>query len=84
MRHELWWLLMLYLQTNEDHGLTKTVKTGSKLAVIVFTIVAVAHLMRLAFGISMTISDWVVPQWISLAGVIIPGLIVWMLWWENR
>ena len=59
-------------------------KTGSKLAIIVFTVVAATHLARLVFGVSVTVDDWLVPQWTSVLGFIVPGLIAWMLWRESK
>ena len=50
-------------------------KTGSTLAIIVFTIVAMAHLARLLLGLSVTVNDWLVPQWSSVPGVVVPRLI---------
>ena len=59
-------------------------KIGTKLAIIFFTLVAIAHLSRLISGISITAGDWIVPQWVSVLGVIGPGFIAWLLWKENQ
>lgn len=59
-------------------------KTGSQLAIILFTLVAIAHLLRLVFSIPLTAGEWDVPQWISLFGVVVPGLVAWLLWRESR
>jgi hypothetical protein len=59
-------------------------KTGSKLAILVFSIVAILHLLRMVFGVSLTIGNWLVPQWISVIGVVGPGVIAWMLWKESK
>lgn len=59
-------------------------KTGSRLGILVFTIVAIAHLLRLVGGIEVTVGNWSVPQWVSLPGVIVPGLISTLLWKESR
>jgi len=61
-----------------------TMKTGSKLAIALFTLVAVGHLLRLLIGIPMTVGEWGVPQWISAFGVIVPGLVAYLLWKENK
>lgn len=55
-------------------------KTGTKLAILVFTIVVIAHLLRLVTGTDIIIGDWNAPQWVSIVGAIIPGAIAWMLW----
>jgi len=59
-------------------------KTGSKLAILVFSIVAILHLLRMVFGVSLTTGSWLVPQWISVIGVVGPGVIAWMLWKESK
>jgi hypothetical protein len=59
-------------------------KTGSKLAITLFTLVAIAHLLRLLNGIPVTAGDWDVPQWVSILGVAVTGLLAWMLWKESQ
>lgn len=59
-------------------------KIGSKIAIIVFSIVAIAHLLRVIFGTSLIIGTWSAPMWTSILGVIGPGAIAWMLWRESR
>ena len=59
-------------------------KIGSKLAVLVFTLVALTHLLRLLTQAEITVNGGVIPQWASLAGVLVPGAITWLLWRESR
>ena len=59
-------------------------KPGSKLAIILFALVAIAHLLRLLGDISMTVGDYIVPQWVSVLGFIVPGSIAWLLWKEGK
>ena len=59
-------------------------KIGSKLAVLVFTLVALTHLLRLLTQTEITVNGAVIPQWASLAGVLVPGAITWLLWRESR
>jgi len=59
-------------------------KTGSKLAIILFTLVAIAHLLRLIFGIDLTVGDWIAPPWVSILGIAVPGFIAWLLWKESK
>ena len=59
-------------------------KTGSKLAVLLLTVVAIAHLLRLTYGLDITAGAWNVPQWVSVLGVIVPGTVAWLLWKESR
>lgn len=57
-------------------------KTGSLLAIILFALVAAAHLLRLIFGISVTVDTWPVPLWVSVIGTVVPALLAWLLWKE--
>jgi len=59
-------------------------KTGTLLAIIVFTLVAITHLLRLITGTDITVGEDVVPQWISVVGVLVPALIAWLLWKESK
>ena len=59
-------------------------KTGTKLAIILFSIVSTAHLLRLLFDLNISIESWNVPQWISVLGVVGPGAIALMLWRESK
>ncbi len=59
-------------------------KTGTQLAIIVFALVAIGHLLRILNGVPVTIGDWDVPQWVSLLGILIPGLIAALLWRERN
>ncbi|MEE8339134.1 MAG: hypothetical protein V3R56_03250 [Xanthomonadales bacterium] len=59
-------------------------KTGTLLAIIVFTIVAVAHLLRLVDGTQIVVGNTTIPMWVSFVGVLAPGLIAFLLWKETR
>ena len=67
-----------------DYMEANTMKTGSMLAIVLFSLVAVAHLVRLVAGIDVTVGEWGVPQWISVFGVIVPGLVAYLLWKESN
>lgn len=54
------------------------------LAVLVFAIVALVHLLRLAFGWEATIAGAAVPLWASVLGVVVAGGLAAGLWWESR
>ena len=59
-------------------------KISAKLAIMLFTLVAIAHLVRLLNGVVVTTGDWSVPQWVSFAGVIVPLAMAGLLWSENK
>jgi len=59
-------------------------KPGSMLAILLFILVAIAHLLRLVNGLDVTVGGWNVPQLVSVGGVIVPAAIAYMLWRESR
>ena len=59
-------------------------KTGSLLAIIVLTLVAVAHMLRLVDGTQIVAGGTTIPMWVSFVGVLVPGLIAFLLWKESR
>jgi len=40
-----------------------------------YFVVAAGHLMRLIFGWGIQIAGWTVPQWVSVPGLILPGVL---------
>jgi hypothetical protein len=59
-------------------------KIGSLLAIVVLSLVAAAHLLRLIDGTEIIARGVVVPQWVSIFGVAVPGLVAGLLWREAR
>jgi len=59
-------------------------KPFTAVAVLIFSLVAIAHLLRLYFHWEVTVNGLIVPSWVSIAGFIIAGALAVMLWWEMR
>lgn len=59
-------------------------KPFTVIAAIIFALVALVHLLRLAFGWEVTISGAAVPVWVSVLGLVIAGGLAAGLWWESR
>ena len=59
-------------------------KPFTTIAVAIFTIVAVVHLLRILLGWEVIIQGTVVPMWASYLGLIIAGGLAVMLWRESR
>ncbi len=59
-------------------------KTATLLAIIVFTIVAISHLLRLVDGTQIIVGSTSIPMWVSYIGTVAPGLIAFLLWKESR
>ena len=58
-------------------------KTGTLLAIVLLTLVALAHLLRLIMSIEVVIENWQVPIWISMVGVIVPAALALLLFRES-
>lgn len=59
-------------------------KTGTLLAIVVFVLVALAHLVRLIDRTDILVGTMVLPLWASIVGVVVPGVIAWLLWKESK
>jgi hypothetical protein len=56
----------------------------SRIAAALLTAVALAHLLRVIFGIPATVADSAVPMWVSVAATIVAGGVAVMLWRDRR
>lgn len=59
-------------------------KTGSLIAIVLFFLVAIAHLIRLIIGAEVTVEGTPLPQWVSVIGVVVPALVAFLLWKESK
>jgi hypothetical protein len=63
-------------------GTMRTMSSRSYILIsaVIFSLVALAHLVRAVLGWGLVINGWQVPMWPSwLALVVLAGLIVWAL-----
>lgn len=59
-------------------------KPGSIIAIILFSLVALGHLLRIAFGLHVTVEATAVPMWVSVVGTIVPAAVALKLWREGH
>ncbi len=59
-------------------------KPFTAIAVVVFSIVSFAHVLRLFFHWQITVNGMLVPQWISVPGFAISGVLAFMLMREAK
>jgi hypothetical protein len=59
-------------------------KPFNMLAVLIFAIVALVHVLRLVFGWEVTINGLAVPPWASVLGIVVAAGLAVMLWRESR
>jgi len=60
------------------------VKPFTRIAVVVFSLVALMHLFRLLFHWQVIVNNMIVPQWVSVPGLIIAGALAFMLTREAK
>jgi hypothetical protein len=59
-------------------------KPFTALAAGVFALIAFMHVLRLLFAWEVTLNGNTIPMWVSVAGMVLAGLLALMLWRENR
>lgn len=59
-------------------------KPFTTIAVLIFAIIAVAHLYRLVRPFEVVVAGNAVPQWVSFPALLVAGLLAVMLWRESR
>ena len=59
-------------------------KPFTKLAAVLLGIVALAHLYRVLRPFEVVVAGHAVPEWVSLVGLVVPGVLAVMLWRESR
>jgi len=52
-------------------------------AVVFLVVVALVHLLRLIFGVAVTVNDMTVPMWASVVAVVGPGALAGWVWREQ-
>ena len=58
-------------------------KAGTLIAAIVFVLIALAHVLRLAFGVHVTVGTTEIPVWVSAAGIVVALALAFMLFREG-
>ncbi|MES2047807.1 MAG: hypothetical protein V4447_05365 [Pseudomonadota bacterium] len=59
-------------------------KPFTTIAVALFTLIAVAHLLRLLFSWEIVVAGFVIPVWWSVLGFAIAACLALMVWREAR
>jgi len=59
-------------------------KPFTVIAIVVFSLVSLLHLLRYFLGWEVIINAVVIPMWLSLLGFVIAGGLAFMLWREMK
>ena len=57
-------------------------KPFTTIAVAIFALMAIVHLLRLAFGWEVVVTGYVIPVWWSAVGIVVAGGLALMVWRE--
>jgi hypothetical protein len=57
-------------------------KSFTNLAIAIFILIAVVHLLRLILSWEVTVNSVVIPMWVSMMGLLIAGALAYFLWRE--
>ena len=56
----------------------------TSVAALIFTVMAIIHVDRLVTHFRVVFGSHVIPQWVSILGVIVPAILAFGLWREAR
>jgi len=59
-------------------------KPVTAIVVILLSAISIAQLLRLIFQVNVIANGVTIPIWLSIFGCIIPAVLAFMLWRENR
>jgi len=54
------------------------------IAMVIFLLIAVAHLLRIVFKWEVIANGIPIPLWVSAIAAVVFGVLAYMLWRENR
>lgn len=54
------------------------------IAIAIFAIIAIAHVIRLFTGWVVTFSGHVLPVWVSMPGAVVAGGLAFLVWRESK
>jgi hypothetical protein len=59
-------------------------KPFTTIAVVVFAVICIVHILRLVLGWEANVNGTSIPTWASIVGALISGLLAIMVWKENK
>jgi hypothetical protein len=59
-------------------------KPFTTVAVLIFGLIALAHLYRVVRPFEVIVAGCSIPQWASIAGLLVASILALMLWRESR
>ena len=72
------------IETSFRERKAQIMKPFTTVAIIIFSLMAFIHLLRLFFGWEVIISGIILPVWISAPGFLVASVLALTLWRESR
>lgn len=57
-------------------------KPFTTIAIGIFLLISLLHVVRLMTGLELVVGGWMVPLWVSVPGAVLTGGLAFMLWKE--
>ena len=58
-------------------------RPATAVTTVLLLLIAVAHLLRLVFGVPVTVGGTSIPVWVSAVGTLVPAVLAIGLWRER-
>lgn len=62
----------------------KEMKPFTSLAVVIFAIISLIHILRIVLGWNAVVNGTSIPIWASIVAAVVFGLLAIMVWRENK
>lgn len=59
-------------------------KPFTKMAIVIFSLMALLHMLRLILAWTVVVGGLIIPMWVSVVGCLLPGGLAFMLSRECR
>jgi hypothetical protein len=59
-------------------------KPVTTIVAILLSAISIAQFLRLIFQVEIVANGLIIPVWLSIFGCIVPAVLAFMLWRENR
>ena len=66
----------------KKRGKKRSMKPFTLIAIVVFVLIAVMHVLRLLLDWYVVVAGVSIPMWVSVLGLAIAGGLAWMVWRE--
>ncbi len=59
-------------------------KPATRISTLLLALIAIVHAARLTYGVPVTVGAHDIPMWASVLGTVVPGILAYAMWREQR